>query len=93
MVTKATTHVRPDRALHPGKMLGWELRARHITRAAFAAAIGLQRTSLTDIILGSAPITSGVAAGLERELETPAYLWLNLQVSYDEDLRRLNPKQ
>ena len=83
----------PFEAVHPGSILGEELKARGISQKEFAGMIGIQATHLSAIIHGTRNITPGVAAKLESGLkDIPAEMWLRLQNSYNVDVQRKNVK-
>ena len=73
----------PDYAEHPGVLLGEELEARGLTRAALARELDVRASLIGDIVRGKRSITPEVALGLEAALGTSARFWLNLQTSYD----------
>ena len=81
--------VIPFAALHPGSILGEELKARGISQKEFAERIGLQATHLSALIHGARNITPAVAAKLESGLgDIPAEMWLRLQNQYNVDVQR-----
>ena len=84
----------PFEPVHPGSILGEELKARGISQKEFAKKIGLQATHLSALIHGTRNITPAVAAKLEIGLTNiPAELWLRLQNAYNIDIQRksVNP--
>ena len=84
----------PAYPIHPGGILGEELKARGISQKQFAETIGLQATHLSALIHGSRNFTPAVAAKIESGLEgIPAALWMKLQENYNLDVqrKRLNP--
>lgn len=83
MVTSIEGEVFPDLATHPGELLSEELEARELTVDGFAASIGRPSPLVHDIVTGRAAITADFAVDIERVLDIPARLWLNLQVRYD----------
>ena len=81
--------VTPFAPVHPGSILGEELKARGISQKEFAKTIGLQATHLSALIHGARNITPAVAAKLESGLEgIPAEMWLRLQDQYNVDVQR-----
>ncbi len=78
----------PKYAIHPGRMLLEEIRARHMTQVEFAERTGITSKHLSDIINGKADITPDIAIQIESATGTPASLWLNLQMQYEEVLAR-----
>lgn len=75
-------------ARHPGKMLARELDARGMTHAELAIRAGTSEKNVSQIINGIAPISSDMAIKLEYVLGTPAYIWDQLQMNYQEALQR-----
>ena len=83
----------PFESVHPGSILGEELKARGISQKEFAGMIGIQATHLSALIHGTRNITPCVAAKLESGLkDIPAEMWLRLQNSYNVDVQRKNVK-
>ena len=79
----------PFEPVHPGSVLGEELKARGISQKAFAEMIGIQATHLSALIHGTRNITPAVAAKIETGLpEIPASMWVRLQSSYNIDVQR-----
>jgi HTH-type transcriptional regulator/antitoxin HigA len=87
MVTK--TQVQPDVAIHPGETLAEELVARQLTQADLARRMGRPVQAINEIVNGKKAITAETALQLEKVLEIPAYVWLNLQAQYELTLARL----
>lgn len=73
----------PDYAEHPGVLLGEELEARGMTRAALARETNLRPAVIAEIVRGKRPITPDFAVELEAALGASARFWLNLQTTYD----------
>ena len=84
----------PFLLIHPGEILGDEIKARGFSQKEFAAQAGLQATHLSAIIHGTRNITPVVAEKLAAVLVgIPAETWLGLQNNYDRDKRRRVAKQ
>ncbi|MBR5042138.1 MAG: HigA family addiction module antidote protein [Bacteroidales bacterium] len=79
----------PAFPVHPGSILGEELKARGINQKKFADAVGLQATHLSALIHGkrnfTPPVASKIASGLN---EIPAEIWMKLQKRYNIDIQR-----
>ena len=75
----------PFIATHPGEMIKDELKERHITQKRLAAEMGIAASVLSEIINGKRSISTNVALGLEKALDIPAEIWMNLQTQYDLD--------
>lgn len=78
----------PKFAVHPGRMLLEEIKARHMSQVEFAERTGMTPKHLSEIINGKADVTPEVAIAVEAATGTPASLWLKLQMQYDEVLAR-----
>ena len=86
----------PAYPVHPGGILGEELKARGISQKQFAETVGLQATHLSALIHGTRNFTPAVAAKVESGLDgIPAALWMRLQESYNLDVqrKRINPSR
>ena len=79
----------PHRAIHPGEILWEELKARGISREAFAEQLGMPRSRLNELLRGKRDFTPAFAVELERALDIHAKFWTNLQASYERDLIRI----
>ena len=79
----------PAYTVHPGEILGEELKARGISQKKFAAAVGLQASHLSALIHGTRNFTLAVATKIASGLEgIPAELWMKLQKGYNADVLR-----
>ncbi len=69
---------------HPGEMLRKEfLEPLGIGVAEFAAAIGVSRVRLSELLNQRRGITADTALRLSKALGTSAEFWMNLQTAYD----------
>lgn len=68
--------------IHPGHILGMELKERCITQKKFASLIAIQQSHLSEIIKGKRNITDQLAKKIERELSIPAEHWIKMQAEY-----------
>lgn len=79
---------------HPGEMLSEEyLKPMGVTRAAFAAHIGMSATNLSAIINGKRSLSPKTAMKIAMALSMTQEFWMNLQAMHDltkmrEQLRR-----
>jgi antitoxin HigA-1 len=84
--------IRRRRPTEPGRILAtYYLDPRGISVSAFAAATGLTRKHISNIVHGHAAITAESAVRFALVLGTTAELWLNLQTAvslYDAQQRR-----
>lgn len=89
----AINDTAPFVPVHPGSILGEELKARGISQKVFAEKIGIQATHLSALIHGARNITPAVASKIESGLEgIPAEMWMRLQNSYNIDIQRKKVK-
>ena len=70
-------------SVHPGRILGRELKARNMSANALALKIRVPANRLTAIINGKRGITAETALRLGRYFGTGAQLWLDMQSGYD----------
>lgn len=85
----SVNRVAPVFPVHPGSILGEELKARGIRQKDFAAEIGMQASHLSALIHGTRNFTADLASKVESALEgIPAGFWLNLQAQYTMDKNR-----
>ena len=70
-------------AIHPGYLLGMELKSRGITQKSFAAQIGMQQSHLSEIVKRKRSISMQIAEKIEQVLGIPAAHWVRLQAEYD----------
>jgi len=80
-------------AVHPGSILGEELKSRGIKHKDFARTIGMEASHLSALIHGTRNVSAGIASRLEAGLGIPASLWLNLQSQYNLDKQRLETRR
>ena len=79
----------PFKSVHPGEILGEELKARGVSQKLFADKIGIQASHLSALIHGSRSITPAVASKLESGLEgISADTWIRLQQEYTVNVQR-----
>ena len=81
--------VTPAIPVHPGGILGEELKARGISQKKFAEVVGLQASHLSALIHGTRNFTPAVATKIASGLDgIPAELWMKLQEHYNADVLR-----
>jgi antitoxin HigA-1 len=78
----------PRTPIHPGEILGDELRELGISAAELARLIHVPPNRVSQIIGGKRDITADTALRLGRWFGTGPQLWLNLQQAYDLDVAR-----
>lgn len=71
------------RAVHPGEILGEELRELGLTARAFAGALKVPHNRITAILNGQRGISADTALRLATYFGTEPQFWLNLQQTYD----------
>lgn len=87
------SELTPAYPVHPGGLIGDEIKERGVSQKDFARKIGMQPSQLSAIIHGARSITPAVAAKLESGFENiPAGFWLRLQEKYKVDLQRFKLK-
>ena len=69
--------------IHPGEILGDELKALGIAAAELARQISVPTNRVTGILNGRRAITADTALRLGHWFGTSAEFWLNLQKSYE----------
>lgn len=82
----------PFVATHPGELINDELQARHLTQKQLAEATGIKPSVLSEAIHGKRSISLNMAVALEKALDIPADIWLNLQNQYDLDAAHLSER-
>ena len=75
----------PFVATHPGEMIKDELKARKMTQKKLAEQTGIKASVLSETITGKRSVSLNVAVALEKALDIPADVWMNLQTQYDLD--------
>lgn len=69
--------------IHPGYILGMEIKARGFSQKSFATLIAIQQSHLSEVIKGKRNITDQLAAKLEEGLNIPAEHWISMQAEYN----------
>lgn len=73
----------PAIPIHPGSILGEELKARGIRQKDFASTIGIQASHLSALIHGARSFTPETAVKIESGLkDIPASFWITMQTEY-----------
>lgn len=81
--------ITPAFPVHPGSLLGEELKARGISQKQFAESVGMQTTHLSALIHGTRNFTAAVAEKVASGLEgISAEFWTKCQERYNIDIRR-----
>ena len=75
--------------IHPGEILGDELKEIGMTALELGKRLGVSNNRLYQIIAGKRDITADTALRLGQFFGTGPELWLNLQKAYELDVARL----
>ena len=70
-------------SVHPGEILGEELRELGMSATAFAEGLGVPANRITAILNGQRGITADTALRLARYLGTSPNSWMTLQLDYE----------
>lgn len=73
-------------SFHPGYYIN-EYIKNHITRKEFSRKLGVSIKYLNKIINGDIPIGYKLSKRLSKITNTSIHLWLNLQKSYNENIK------
>lgn len=75
----------PFEATHPGEIIKDELKERGMTQKQLADETGIKPSVLSETINGKRSISLNVAVALEKALDIPADMWMNMQTQYELD--------
>ena len=75
----------PFVATHPGEMIKDELKERGMTQKQLAEETRIKTSVLSETINGKRSVSLSVAVALEKALDIPADVWMNMQTQYDLD--------
>ena len=73
----------PIVATHPGEMIKDELKERGMTQKQLAEQTGIKTSVISETVNGKRPVSLNVAIALEKALDIPADIWMNMQTQYD----------
>jgi addiction module HigA family antidote len=74
--------------IHPGEILGDELRETNLSAKKLAGLIGVPPNRLYQLVAGKRNMTADTALRLSRYFGTSADFWMNLQMAYELDRAR-----
>ncbi len=77
------TYKNGMRPVHPGEILGEELRELEMSATALATALGVPANRITAILNGQRGVTADTALRLARYFGMPAQFWMNLQQAFE----------
>lgn len=83
--TMGNNNISPFIATHPGEMIKDELKERKMTQKQLAEMSGIKASILSETINGKRSVSLNMAVALEKTLEIPADIWMNMQNQYDLD--------
>ena len=78
-------NLTPFIATHPGEMIKDELKERNMIQKQLAAQTSIKASVLSETINGKRSVSLNVAVALEKALDIPADIWMNMQTQYDLD--------
>ena len=82
---RSEKELTPYVATHPGEMIKDELKERGMTQKQLADETGIKTSVLSETINGKRSVSLSMAAALEKALDIPAEIWMNMQTQYDLD--------
>ena len=74
--------------IHPGELLGDELKEIQISAAQLARKLGVPANRISQIVAGKRDISADTALRLGQYFGNAAEFWMNLQKMYELDLAR-----
>ena len=77
--------ITPFKATHPGEMIKDEIKERGMTQKQLAEMTGIKASVLSETINGKRPVSLNVALALEKALDIPADVWMNMQTQFNID--------
>lgn len=83
----------PFIATHPGELIRDELKARNMTQKRLSIKTGIKPSVLSETINGKRPLSLNTAVRLEKVLEIPASMWMNLQSQYELDKKNIEARK
>ena len=85
-------NITPFIATHPGEMIKDELKERKMTQKQLAEISGIKASVLSETINGKRSVSLNMAVALEKALEIPADIWMNMQNQYDLDSANISER-
>ena len=86
-------HLTPFIATHPGEMIKDELKERGMTQKRLAEETGIKPSVLSETINGKRSISQNMALALEKALDIPADVWMNMQTQYNLDAANIEKRE
>ena len=84
--------ITPFVATHPGEMIKDELKERRMTQKQLAEQTGIKSSVLSETINGKRSVSLGMAVALEKALDIPADIWMNMQTQYNLDMANITER-
>lgn len=85
-------NITPFIATHPGEMIKDELKERKMTQKQLAEISGIKASVLSETINSKRSVSLNMAVALEKALEIPADIWMNMQNQYDLDSANISER-
>lgn len=79
----------PFEATHPGELIKDELVERGIKQKQLAKEMGIAPSVLSETIHGKRSVSLNMAIALEKVLNIPAEIWMNMQTQYELDVEAI----
>ena len=92
-MARTHTRARQRTAVHPGRILRRELEARQISQTELARLTNCPPPLINAIAQERRSVSIETARQLERVLQIPAHVWVNLQSNHDQSTNRLEIQQ
>ena len=83
----------PFVATHPGEMIKDELKERNMTQKQLATLSGIKASVLSETINGKRSVSLNVALAIEKVLDIPADILMNMQTQYDIDTANIAERE
>ena len=83
----------PFIATHPGELIKDELKERNLTQKELSQMTGIKPSVLSETINGKRSVSLNVAVALEKALDIPVEVWMNLQTQYDLDSAQIAERE
>ena len=71
------------RPAHPAEIIAGAIEDLKISKTAFAAALGISRQTLYDLLAQKQSVSAAMAVRLEATLGSAAEFWMNMQSAHD----------
>lgn len=89
MATYKLNEMTPYRAVHPGEIIGEELKERKVSQRDLSAQMGISASVLSEIVNGKRAVNVDFAIRIETALGISAQTLLRMQADYELDLKRI----